>query len=184
MNETPTGREPAWGERLSDHPHPRPFLRRLTALLLALGIAGAVAGVVGLVALGVGYGLPLLPLGAIFLAALIVPLVQLTALHPRVTVYEGGLWVKPLLWRGCWVAWDAIDRLETHTLIRRGTTKAGQREFKGELVVVRRGLSWPFASVGFMAGLGWRTRAFGIAAHSHVDYARLRRAIKQGRYRP
>ncbi len=130
--------------------------------------------------LGIGYGLPLLPLSAVFLAAMLVPLIQLAALHPRVTVYERGLWVKPMLWRGCWIAWDAVDRFEDHTLIRRGTTKAGQKPLRGELVVIKRGLSWPFAVVGLMAGLGWRTRVFGIAAHSHVDYPGLRSAIKRG----
>ena len=76
---------------------------------------------IGLLALGIGYGLPLLPLMAFFLATLAAPLLLLTVLHPQVTVYPDGLWLKPLVWRGTWVPWAAIASIEDHTLIRAGS---------------------------------------------------------------
>jgi len=170
----------ARGALLSDHPHPRPALRRITAVLVALGIAGALAGIVGLLVLGFGYGLPLLVLSVPFLAALIVPLLQLAVLHPRVTVYERGVWLQPLLGRGVWIAWEDIARVADHTLIRRGQARSRDREHFGQLIVVERGLPPVFMVIGLMAGLGWRTRAFGISTHSHVEYEALRRAIVRG----
>jgi len=168
------------GALLSDHPHPRPVLRRITAVMIALGLAGIVLGVIGLLALTVLYELPLLPLAALSLLALAPPLLLLAVLHPPVSVYENGLWIKPLLGRECWLAWEAITRVEDHTLIQRGTTKAGQREHLGQLIVVDRGLAWPFLVVGIMGGLG-RVRAFGISTHSHADYAALHSAITHRR---
>lgn len=168
------------GALISDHPHPRPLLRRLTALALAAGIGGAVLGIAGLLMLGVGYGLPLLLLSVPFLAALLVPLLQLAVMHPQVTVYEGGLWLRPMLGRAIWLAWDDIARLADHTLIRRGQPRPRDREHFGQLVVVERGLPPVFLTVGWMAGLGWRVRAFGISTHSHTDYETLRQAIARG----
>lgn len=165
------------GSLISDHPHPRPLFRRLTAALLGLGIAGAILGLAGLLTLGLGYGLPLLVLSVPFLAALLVPLIQLAVMHPHVTVYEGGLWLRPMLGPEAWVAWDNIARLADHTLIRRGQARARDREHFGQLVVVEQGLPPVFLAVGWMAGLGWRTRAFGISTHSHTDYESLRRTI-------
>jgi hypothetical protein len=166
------------GALISDHPHPRSFLRRITALLAALGLAGDILGVAGLLALGIGYRLPLLPVMAFFLATLLVPLLLLTVLHPRVTVYERGLWIKPLLWPGCWIAWEDIARMADHTLIRRGKTKEREKEHFGQLIVVDQGLPPVFLVVGIMAGLGW-VRAFGISTHSHVDYNALRGVIQK-----
>jgi hypothetical protein len=166
------------GALISDHPHPRPFLRRITALLAALGLAGDLLGVAGLLALGIGYRLPLLPVAAFFLATLLLPLLLLTVLHPRVTVYERGLWIKPLLWPGCWLAWDGIAWMADHTLIRRGKTKEREKEHFGQLIVVDQGLPPVFLVVGIMAGLGW-VRTFGISTHSHVDYSALRSAIQK-----
>ncbi|MGQ9851351.1 MAG: hypothetical protein ACUVSU_14995 [Aggregatilineaceae bacterium] len=165
------------GALVSDHPHPRPLLRRLTAALLGLGIAAALPGIVGLLALGIGYGLPLLVLSVPFLVALLVPLLQLAVMHPRVTVYEHGLWLRPMLGPGIWLPWDSIVRLVDHTLIRRGQPRPRDREHFGQLVIVEGGLPPVFLAVGWMAGLGWRTRAFGISTHSHADYEALRRAL-------
>jgi hypothetical protein len=170
------GKNYARGAVVSDHPHPRPALHSFTAILVAAGLAGNAFGVIGLLALSTGYRLPLLPLAAFFLAMLFPPLLLLTVLHPRVTVYENGLWIKPLLWRGCWVTWEAAARVEDHTLIQRGTSKERQHEHFGQLIVVDEGLTWPFLVVGIMAGLG-RVRAFGISTHAHTGYQELRRAI-------
>ena len=169
------------GALISEHSHPRPILRWITAPLAALGLAGDILGVAGLLALGIGYRLPLLALMAFFLATLLFPLLLLTVLHPRVFVYERGLWIKPLLWPGCWIAWDGIARIADHTLIRRGKTKEREKEHFGQLIVVDQGLSPVFLVVGIMAGLG-RVRAFGISTHSHMDYNTLRNAIQK--YKP
>ncbi len=168
------------GPMISDHPHPRPALRRLTAAALAMGIGGALLGIAGLLVLGVGYGLPLLVLCVPFLAALLVPLVQLAVMHPQVTVYENGLWLRPMLGAGIWLPWDRLSCLTDHTLIRRGQPRPRDREHFGQLIIVERGLPPVFLAVGWMAGLGWRTRAFGISTHSHADYEALRRAIVRG----
>jgi hypothetical protein len=169
------------GALISDHPHPRPALRQITAGLLALGLIGDAFGVVGLVVAGIGLGLPLLPLMAVFLAILAAPLVLLTVLHPRITVYECGLWVRPLLWRGCWIGWEAIARIEDHTLIQRSKRTRWEKTREGHLIVVDEGLPRAFEVVGIMGGLG-RVRAFGIAMHSHVEYTALLNAIQRRKH--
>jgi hypothetical protein len=169
---------PAYGALLSDHPHPRPALRQIMAGLVALGLIGDVFGVIGLLVLGIGYQLPLLPLIGFFLATLAAPLLLLTVLHPRITVYESGLWIKPLLWPGRWIAWDAVSRIEDHTLIRRGKQTNWAKEHEGQLIVVDHGLPRVYVIVGLMAGLG-RVRAFGISTYSHTDYKTLLGAIKR-----
>jgi len=174
---------PAHGALISDHPHPRPALRRITSILVMLGIAGDIAGVVGLLVLGIGYALPLLPLMAIFLAVLLVPLIQLAVMHPAITVYERGLWLQPMIGRGVWLPWDTVTRVEDHTLIHRGKSRDRDREYFGHLIVADQGLPWPFAAVGLMAGFGWRTRTFGISTHSHTDYNTLRSAIQRHKRR-
>ena len=167
------------GALLSEHVHPRPRLRRLTAWLLALGLGGTVFGALGLLVLGVAYRMPFLLLATPFLVVLGGPLVQLAVMHPRIRVYERGLWLKPLLWPPSWVDWDAIVSVEKHTLIRRGVQKKGQREHFGQLVVVRDGLPWPYRVVAGMAGLGWGKRAFGISTYGHTDYKTLLNAIQR-----
>jgi hypothetical protein len=171
------------GALVSDHPYPRPLLRRITAVLVALGLFGIVFGVIGLLVLAVALALPLLPLMAVFLAGMALPLVQLAVLHPHITVYERGLWLQPLLGRRVWVPWEHVVDVTDHTLIRRGTRKEREKEHFGQLIVVDRGLPWPFAVVGGMAGLGFRTRAFGISTYSHTDYNKLRSAIQRHKAR-
>lgn len=166
------------GARLSDHPHPRPALRRVTGWLIAGGLAGIAVGIAGLLVLGIGYRLPLLVLAAVFLAGLAPPLLLLSALHPRITVYERGLWLQPLLWRGSWVPWDALAGIHDHTLIQRTRRTRWEREREGRLISVAHGLPPIYAVVGRMAGLG-RRRAFGIASHSHCDYPALLAAIRR-----
>jgi len=174
----PSPRRPERGALISEHPALHRWRRGLTAILVRLGLAGILIAVIGLLALSLIYGLPLLPVMALFLLALIPPLLLPTVLHPTVTVYETGLWITPLLWSGCWIEWADITRIADHTLIRRGTTKRGQTEHFGRLIVVDRGLSRPFLVVGIMAGLG-RARAFGISTLGQQDYERLLKLIEQ-----
>ncbi len=176
----PTPTPPAErGALLSEHTHPRPRLRRLTGWLLALGLAGMAFGALGLFVFGLGYQMPLLLLAIPFLIVLGGPLVQLAVMHPHIRVYERGLWLKPLLWPPSWVDWEAIRSTEKHTLIRRGVQKEGQREHFGQLIVVERGLPWPYRVVAGMAGLGWDKHAFGISTYGHTDYKKLLNAIQR-----
>jgi len=170
--------EQTTGQMLSDHAHPRPALRQVTGWLVAAGLLGIAVGVAGLLALGIGYRLPLLPLAAIFLVTLAAPLLLLSVLHPQITVYERGLWLQPLIWRGSWVPWDALAGLHDHTLIQRGKRARWDQAREGHLITVAGALPAVYAVVGWMAGLGNR-RAFGIASHSHREYAALRRVIRQ-----
>lgn len=166
------------GARRSEHAHPRPALRRITGWAVGAGLIGIALGVGGLLALGIGYRLPLMPLAAIFLALLAVPLLLLSVLHPHVTVYERGLWIKPLLWRGSWVPWEAITGLHEHTLIQREKRTRWDRAREGRIITVDQALPPVYAVVGVMAGLGW-ARGFGIASHSHQDYAGLLSAVRR-----
>ncbi len=131
---------------------------------------------------GFAFGLYLLPLMAVFLLILTLPLIQLAVMHPQITVYERGLWIAPLLWPASWITWDAITRIEDHTLIRRIENKSGQLEHDGHLIIVTHGLPWPYQVIGGMAAFGWRTRAFGIATHAHHDYKTILNTIQ--RYKP
>lgn len=166
------------GARLSDHPHPQPGLRRVTGWLIAAGLGGIALGAAGLLALAIGYRLPLLPLAAAFLGTLAAPLLLLSVLHPQITVFEQGLWLKPLLWRGSWLPWGALTGLHDHTLIQRDRRTRWERERNGYLITATGALPLVYAVVGLMAGLGAR-RAFGIAAHSHRDYPALLSAIRR-----
>lgn len=166
------------GAMLSEHPHPRPALRRVTGWLVGAGLAGIGFGVAGLLALAIGYRLLLLPLAAVFLATLAAPLLLLSVLHPHVTVYERGLWLKPLLWPASWVPWDALTGLHDHTLIQRSSRTRWERAREGHLITVAGALPPVYLVVGWMAGLG-NKRAFGIASHSHTGYSALRSAIRQ-----
>jgi len=172
LEETPRG------ALISHHPHPRPTLRRITAELVAVGLIGDAFGVLSLLVLGIALRLPLMPLAAFFLAMLAVPLLQLTVLHPHITVYEYGLWIKPLLWPGRWIGWEAVSRIENHTLIQHGKRTRWEQEHDGRLIVVNQGLPRLFEIVGIMAGLG-RVRAFGISTHSHTNYPALLNSIQQ-----
>jgi hypothetical protein len=159
------------GALISDHPYPRPALRQVTGWLVALGLIGDAFAVIGLL-------IPLLPLMAIIMAVLDAPLLLLTVLHPHITVYENGLWLKPLLWHGSWLPWEALSRMEDHTLIQRGQQTRRQTPREGRLIVVDRGLPRLYEIVGIMAGLG-RVRAFGIASPAHQDYPALFNAIQR-----
>lgn len=178
MGESSHSADTERGAWVADHPYPRPALRRLTGLVVTAGLAAAAFGVIGLVVVGVALGLPLLPVMALFLAVLIVPLLLLTVLHPAITVYERGLWLQPLVWRGVWLPWEAITRLEDHTLIRRGKEKDRHVEHFGKLIVVDDGLPRVYVVVGIMAGLG-TARAFGISTLGHADYKALLNAIQR-----
>jgi hypothetical protein len=171
------------GALLSDHPHPHPVLRRITRGLVAAEIVADIAGVIGLLLLGVVYGLPLMPVIALFLAGMLIPLLQLAIMHPAITVYENGLWLQPMLTGGRWIPWEAVVVVADHTLIRRGTTKDRQREHFGQLIIVDDGLPRVYAVIGGLAGYGWRTRAFGISTHSHTDYKTLLNAIQKHKRR-
>ena len=167
------------GAQLSDHPHPQPLIRRLTGVVVTVGIVADIAGVVGLLLVGIVYAMPLMPVIALFLAGMLIPLLQLAIMHPAITVYENGLWLQPLLIRGVWIPWEAVVKVADHTLIRRGTEKNRQREHFGQLVIVDGGLPRVYAVIGGLAGYGWRTRAFGISTHSHTDYKALLNAIQK-----
>jgi len=153
-------------------------MRRITGALIALGIGGALVGITGLLVLGIGYGLPLLPLSAVFLAAMLVPLIQLAALHPRVTVYERGLWVKPMLWRAHPdPAWDNQSRTKT------SARRAGRRQ-TGAIVAVRRrrpdgGAGLAHASLRHRRAQPRRRRPDGGAGLAHASL-RHRRAQPRG----
>ena len=166
------------GTLLSEHVHPRPRVRRMTAGLLALGLSGTALGTLGLLVVGVMYRMPLLLLAIPFFVVLSGPLVQLAVMHPHIRVYERGLWLKPLLWPPSWVDWGAIVGVEKHTLIRRGVQKTGQREHFGQLIVVKDGLPWPYRVVAGLAGLGWDKHAFGISTYGHTDYKTLLNAVQ------
>src|SRR5690554_7296136 len=58
------------------------------------------------------------------------------------------------------------------------TTLFRSQAREGHLITVAGALPAVYAVVGWMAGLGNR-RAFGIASHSHREYAALRRVIRQ-----
>ncbi len=178
MSESETPHTAPRGARLAEHGYPHPALRPIMAGLIVFGLAGIAVSVIGLLALAIIYALPLLPLMAFFLATLAMPLLLLSVLHPHITVHEHGLWLKPLVWRGVWVPWEAIARIEDHTLIQRGKSKDRQREHFGQLIVVDAGLPGVYLVVGLMAGLG-RVRAFGISTHGHTDYTALRNTIQR-----
>ena len=165
------------GVRIAEHPAPYPARRRIAGWLAATGLILIAAGSLALLTGGIVWLLPLVALMGLILGGLSLPLLLATVLHPAITVYERGLWLQPLIWRGTWVPWDAITAIEPHTLIRRGEAARFAPAYEGDLIVVDGALPRVYAVVGVMAGLG-RQRAFGIASHGQVEYPRLAATIR------
>jgi hypothetical protein len=170
---------------ISSHPRLNPGRQRFAGCMARLGLLGAGLGVVGLLAVGIGYGLPLLILMIPFLIGLSVPLLTLTSLHPAITIEDGGLRLTPLVWKSSFVGWQDVERLTTHTLLKPAPPERYQRRRKGaavhsgHMLVARRGaLPWHYCVVGVMAGFGWRP-VFAVSNQTHTEYEKLHRELRQ-----
>lgn len=169
---------------LSNHPHSNPWLRRLVGWLALAGIIGILFGAVGLLILGLTYGLLLMLLMIPFLLGMIMPLVILTALHPDIAIHDEGVLVKPLIWKSHLVTWNQLTALAEHALMKppppeRQRKLTRQKLADGYMVVVEKGaLGWPFRVVGFAAGHG-TSPVFAISNKAQQEYDTLYRTLKQ-----
>ncbi len=168
----------------SNHPHPHPLLRRVVGWIALAGIIGIVFGAIGLLIIGLIYGLPLMVLMIPFLLGMMIPLIILTAIHPEITVQDEGVHIKPLIWKSRLVAWEQLTALADHSLMKppppsRQQKLTGRPVVKGQMILVEKGaLGWPFRVVGFAAGHG-TTPVFAISSKTHRDYDQLYQALKR-----
>ncbi len=166
---------------ISNHPHPKARTQRIVGLFAGLGLLGALLGSLGLLFIGLAYGLILMLIMIPFLLALSMPLLLLTSLHPAVRVEEKGLHLKPLVFRTSFLEWDAIVGMVEHSLVKPPPpSKIRRRDpHQGEMFLVQPGhLPWHYRMVGVIAGHGFQP-VFAISNRTHVDHERLRDTIHQ-----
>lgn len=162
---------------ISNHPKPQ----RLVEILLVLGLLGTLFAIIGLLILGIGYGLWLMVLMIPFLIGLTAPLFLLTSLHPAIRIEETGVYLKPLVFPTSFVLWEDVVEMVEHTLVRPPLpSKLGKRKTQtGEMFIVQGGkLPFHYRVVGFMAGYGF-TPVFAISDRTHLDYYILRQQMKK-----
>ncbi|MCC7207489.1 MAG: hypothetical protein IT323_09290 [Anaerolineae bacterium] len=167
--------------------HPRPALRRLTARIIAAGLALALVGAAGqtVMALALGAAGLLLWISTLFTLGFAAVLAALATLHPELTACEDGLLLRPLLGRSARVAWSALAGIEPHPLIfnNEGTGRLlhgkNYRPRAGLLVVARPGAGLParYRLVDLVTG-GPGRPVFAISSATHADYERLERLIR------
>lgn len=152
-------------------------------LTLALIIA-ILSGALGLLIVGLMYGLPLMLLMIPFLMGMVFPLIVFTAIHPEITLQDEGVHIKPLVWKSRLVAWEQLTALTDHALMKPPPPARQQKltrrpVTKGHMILVQKGaLGWPFRVVGFAAGHG-TTPVFAISSKTHRDYDQLYQTLKR-----
>ncbi|NDJ85479.1 MAG: hypothetical protein GYB66_06305 [Chloroflexi bacterium] len=165
---------------ISNHPHPRQRLQRLIGCFTVSGMLLTVLGVAGLLVLGIGYGLFLMVLMVPFLLGLALPLFLLTSLHPSIAVEEGGLRLRPLVFAETYVAWDKIEAMTPHTLVKPPPpSKLRRKAQTGVMFVARPGaLPAHYRVVGMLSGHGFKP-VFAISDRTHQDYEHLKQQIER-----
>ena len=164
---------------ISVHRHPRPRVRMLTRLAVALGLSGAVIACL----LQLFFALTLAPLfwgTLVFTILLSIPLLMLSVLHPEVNVTADGLRLSPLLWHAQSVRWEHLSTLTDHPLIyedpvmNRRLHGKNRRLREGKVIVLTRNapVLWQYRVLGLVSGASW-TPAFGISTTTHTDYDQL-----------
>ncbi|MCB9438252.1 MAG: hypothetical protein H6673_14850 [Anaerolineales bacterium] len=166
---------------ISSHPHLNPTRQRLLGVLLRVAFVAIAAAILGMLVLGIGYGLFLMIVMIPFLLALSSSLLLLACLHPSIEVHEGGLTIKPLVFKKQQVAWEAIEEMVNHSLMKPVPPKHQNKAKtpKGQMLLIERGaLPWPYRIVGLLAGHGYRP-VIAIGSWTHRDYDTLRRTLEK-----
>lgn len=166
---------------ISSHPHLNPTRQRLLGVLLRVAFVAIAFAVVGLLVLGIGYGMFLMIVMIPFLLALSSSLLLLACLHPSIEVHERGLTIKPLVFKKQQVAWEAIEEMVDHSLMKPIPPKRQNKAKtpQGQMLLLGRGaLPLPYRIVGLLAGHGYRP-VIAIASWTHTDYDTLRRTIQK-----
>lgn len=170
------------------HIHPRPALDRLTqyialALLLAVIAAAPLLTVIGLAA-----GMPpLLPILTGLILLLFAPfIVMLTTATPALSAAADGLRLRPRIWPGRLIPWEAIMAVKPYPLLPSADAEVGRRYLAGRaryqpargIMLVIPSLPFYYRFTGFFAGQGW-TPVIAITNRTHTDYDALVRRIEQ-----
>jgi hypothetical protein len=166
------------------HEHPRPWLYRVSARLLAVVLILGGWAIIAQIGLGFTVG-PLFFGTAFFTAVLMIPLLLQSVLHPTIIVRDDGLTLRPMLWPEQFVRWDQLTGIIAHPLIfndeASGQHLHGQKYQPREGVVIlvdpQAGLSSIYRLVGGVAGMG-NTPAFAISSTTHTGYTELLAAIR------
>ncbi len=169
----------------STHPHPHPFIARVTqygALAVFVIMLISVPLQVLLTLLGAPGGLFVIT--ALITLMLSPAVLMLTAVSPPVTLAADGLWLEPVVWRQRFIPWDAIDAVKVYPLLPGEDGEVQRRAFVGRsnyraaegIMLVVPGLPPQYRVVGFFAGEGGKP-VIALTNRSHTEYARLKKKI-------
>src|SRR5258708_33685814 len=166
------------------HRYPRPWLRHIERVGLALALIVAAVAIILELTLAFVAG-PLLCGMAVFTAILLIRLLMRTVLHAEIDVTADGWLLRPMLWSSQCVAWRDLTQIIAHPLVvndpAMGRTLHGKnyRPREGVVILVhpRARLSPVYRLVGGLAGA--RTSpAFAISSTTHTDYPVLLDTIR------
>jgi hypothetical protein len=163
------------------HHHPQPRLNRAiqygALIVTALMLISAPLQVL-LTILGAPGGL--FVFSAFFTVLLAAPVLMLTAYAPAVTVDEGGITLRPVVWAERFVPWEAIRAVKVYPLLPIADAEVTRRYAVGKrryqaargIMLVIPGLPPQYRIAGFLAG----ERAAPVIAltnRAHTDYDQL-----------
>lgn len=163
------------------HTHPSPLLNRIVhygaALLSVVMLIIAVMMLILAVTLPNG-GVSII-ISAITL--LLIPfVVMLTAATPPVTVTAAGLQITPLIWKGHFIPWDAVQAMKPYPLLPQPGAETERRALVGRkryrpaegVMLLIPSLPPQYRITGFLAGEGL-TPVIALTSRSHSDYPTL-----------
>lgn len=163
-------------------------MRRALTRLTALGIIFCSLSVILQLLLAIlsgAFGLLFL-ISAAFTAALLIPLVLQSVLHPEIKLNADGLWLRPMLWREQFVPRQALLRCVPHPLISASEANAalerwlfGRKHRRREgyaILVARDALPLPYRLLARLANAP-HAAAFAISNTTHRNYDELCQAI-------
>jgi hypothetical protein len=171
------------GQPIGQHLHPQPLLRRALSRLTLLAFALTGLAILAQIWLAVSVA-PLFLGTAFFTVMLGLPLYGYTALHPGITRYEDGLYLRPLVWRGHYLPATAILATAAHPFLpleQAGQSQPLKRLLHGRGYQARQGLlvvaeagAMPLANRLLASYCGQAGKAvFAISNSSHRAYPEL-----------
>lgn len=163
--------------------HPRAYaISQITAAAATTALLASVPVQIlaGLTIPGAG----LFVISALLSVLLTLPLVLALRATPPVTLDQRGITLSPRLGRPVFVAWETVRDVKPYPLLPPRETETLRRVAAGRkkyiaaegVMLVSGTLPWPYRTVGWFAGEGFRG-AFAVTNRTHHDYAKLKTAI-------
>ncbi|MEL6268626.1 MAG: hypothetical protein AAFV33_25155 [Chloroflexota bacterium] len=123
-------------------------------------------------------------LSALVTAALIPPVLMLTASTPGITIEKDGVWIEPVIWKRRFVLWEDVTAVKEYPLLPGADGETQRRAFVGKqnyaapegIMLVVPGLPLQYRITAFFAGEPGK----GIVAltnRTHTEYPKLKKKI-------